>query len=51
VILTLTDGSTISGTLSGFNNYELMLDEKILVPKHALLFLKEVELGEVALEG
>lgn len=51
VALTLKDGSTISGILSGFNTYEIMLDEKILIPKHALLIMKEVETGPVALEG
>lgn len=42
VSITLINGSTISGELTGFNNYELMLDEKTLVPKHAVLFLQEV---------
>lgn len=51
VVLTLKDGLTISGILSGFNNYDLMLDDKILIPKHALLMMKETEPGSVALEG
>lgn len=51
VVLTLKDGITITGILSGFNNYDLMLDEKILIPKHALLIMKEMEPGPVALEG
>src|SRR5450759_3755814 len=43
VSITLIDGSTISGELTGFNNYDLMLDEKILILKHAMMKMQEVE--------
>lgn len=43
VSITLIDGSTISGELTGFNNYDLMLDEKIMILKHAMMKMQEVE--------
>ncbi len=43
VSITMIDGSTISGELTGFNNYELMIDEKILIEKHAMMKVQEVE--------
>lgn len=43
VSITLIDGSTISGELTGFNNYELMLDDKIMILKHAMMKMQEVE--------
>jgi sRNA-binding regulator protein Hfq len=43
VSITMIDGSTISGQLTGFNNYDLMLDEKILILKHAMMKMQEVE--------
>lgn len=43
ISVTLLNSSTISGELTGFNNYELFIDEKILIPKHAVLLLQEVE--------
>jgi sRNA-binding regulator protein Hfq len=43
VLITMIDGSTISGQLTGFNNYDLMLDEKILILKHAMMKMQEVE--------
>lgn len=41
ISITLINGSTIAGKLTGFNNYDLMLDEKMLVPKHGILILQE----------
>jgi sRNA-binding regulator protein Hfq len=43
VSISLIDGSKISGKLTGFNNYDLMLDDKIMIPKHAMLTMQEVE--------
>jgi len=43
ISITLINGSTISGKLTEFNNYDLMLDDKILIPKHAMLTMQEVE--------
>ncbi len=43
VLITMIDGSTISGQLTGFNNYDLMLDDKILILKHAMMKMQEVE--------
>ena len=43
VSITMIDGSIISGQLTGFNNYDLMLDEKILILKHAMMKMQEVE--------
>ncbi len=43
VSITLINGSTISGELTGFNNYDLMIDEKIMIPKHAMMKMQEVE--------
>ena len=43
ISITLIDGSTISGKLTEFNNYDLMLDDKILIPKHAMIKMQEVE--------
>jgi sRNA-binding regulator protein Hfq len=43
VSITLIDGSTISGELTGFNNYDLMIDEKIMILKHAMIKMQEVE--------
>ncbi len=43
VSIALINGSTISGRLTGFNAYDLMLDDKILIPKHAMLTMQEVE--------
>ena len=43
ISITLINGSRISGKLTGFNNYELMLDEKVLIPMHSVLTLQEVE--------
>lgn len=43
VSIILINGSTISGKLTGFNNYDLMLDDKILIPKHAMITMQEVE--------
>jgi sRNA-binding regulator protein Hfq len=43
VSITMIDGSTISGQLTGFNNYDMMLDEKILILKHAMMKMQEVE--------
>jgi sRNA-binding regulator protein Hfq len=43
VSITMIDGSMISGQLTGFNNYDLMLDEKILILKHAMMKMQEVE--------
>jgi sRNA-binding regulator protein Hfq len=45
VSITMIDGSTISGQLTGFNNYDLMLDEKILILKHAMMKMQEVEVN------
>jgi small nuclear ribonucleoprotein (snRNP)-like protein len=43
VSITLIDGSTISGKLTEFNNYDLLIDEKIMIPKHAIIKMQEVE--------
>jgi sRNA-binding regulator protein Hfq len=43
VSITMIDGSTITGELTGFNNYELMINEKILIEKHAMMKVQEVE--------
>jgi sRNA-binding regulator protein Hfq len=43
VSIALIDGSTISGELTGFNNYDLMLDDKILILKHAMMKMQEIE--------
>ena len=43
ISITMIDGSTITGELTGFNNYELMIDEKILIEKHAMMKVQEVE--------
>jgi|SRR5665811_110421 sRNA-binding regulator protein Hfq len=43
VSIALIDGSMISGELTGFNNYDLMLDEKILILKHVMMKMQEVE--------
>jgi sRNA-binding regulator protein Hfq len=43
VSITIIDGSMISGELTGFNNYELLLDEKIMIEKHAMMKMQEVE--------
>ena len=43
VSITMIDGSTITGELTGFNNYELMINEKILIEKHAMIKVQEVE--------
>jgi len=43
VSITMIDGSTITGELTGFNNYELMINEKILIEKHAMMKMQEVE--------
>ena len=43
VSIALIDGSTISGELTGFNNYDLMIDDKILILKHAMMKMQEVE--------
>jgi small nuclear ribonucleoprotein (snRNP)-like protein len=43
VFITLIDGSTITGELTGFNNYDLMIDEKIMILKHAMIKMQEVE--------
>ncbi len=44
ISITLLNGSIISGKLTGFNNYDLMLDDKMLVPKHAMLTMREAEI-------
>jgi sRNA-binding regulator protein Hfq len=41
VVITLINGNTITGKLTGFNNYDLFLDEKILVLKHGVLTIQE----------
>jgi small nuclear ribonucleoprotein (snRNP)-like protein len=43
VLITMIDGSTISGELTGFNNYDLMIDEKVMILKHAMIKMQEVE--------
>jgi sRNA-binding regulator protein Hfq len=43
VSITMIDGSTISGELTGFNNYDLMIDEKVMILKHAMIKMQEVE--------
>jgi sRNA-binding regulator protein Hfq len=43
VSIALIDGSKISGKLTEFNNYDLLLDDKILIPKHAMITMQEVE--------
>jgi small nuclear ribonucleoprotein (snRNP)-like protein len=43
VSITLIDGSTISGILTEFNNYDLLIDDKIMIPKHAMMKMQEVE--------
>ncbi len=43
VSINLINGSMISGKLTGFNNYDMMLDDKILIPKHAMMQMVEVE--------
>jgi len=43
ISIKLIDGSTVSGKLTEFNNYDMMLDDKILIPKHAMLTMQEVE--------
>lgn len=43
VSILLINGSTISGKLTGFNNYDIMLDNKTLIPKHSILTMQEVE--------
>ena len=42
VSITLLNGFVITGKLTGFNNYDLFIDEKILVPKHGILMMQEV---------
>jgi sRNA-binding regulator protein Hfq len=42
ISILLFNGSTISGKLTGYSNYDLMLDEKIMVPKHAMLTVQAV---------
>ncbi len=44
VIITFINGSTVSGELTGFNNYDLMLDDKILVMKHATIMIQEAKI-------
>lgn len=51
VAVTLIGESVISGELTGFNNYEIMLDDKIMILKHAMMKMKEIEPRPVALEG
>ncbi len=46
VSIMLLNGSTISGKLTGFNNYDLMIDDKILIPKHAVLTMLEAEAAD-----
>jgi sRNA-binding regulator protein Hfq len=41
VSITLLNGFVITGELTGFNNYDLFIDEKILVPKHGILMMQE----------
>jgi sRNA-binding regulator protein Hfq len=43
VSITMIDGSKISGELTGFNNYDLMIDDQILVLKHAMMKMQEAE--------
>ncbi len=43
VSIRLIDGSTLTGKLTGFSNYDIMLDGKLLLPKHSVLFLQEKE--------
>ena len=43
VSITLIDGSTISGKLTEFNNYDLLINDKIMIPKHAMIKMQEVE--------
>jgi sRNA-binding regulator protein Hfq len=40
VSILLFNGSMVSGKLTRFSNYDIMLDEKILIPKHALLTMQ-----------
>jgi len=43
ISITLIDGSTVSGKLTAFNNYDLLIDEKVMIPKHAMIKMQEVE--------
>ncbi len=43
VSIALIDGSTVSGKLTEFNNYDLLIDDKIMIPKHAVIKMQEVE--------
>lgn len=43
VSIILINGSKISGELTEFNNYDMILDNKIMIPKHAMLIMQEVE--------
>jgi sRNA-binding regulator protein Hfq len=43
ILITLINDSQITGGLTGFNNYELLIDEKLLIQKHAILTVQEVE--------
>ncbi len=43
VLITLVDGSTISGKLTEFNNYDLMIDDQMLIPKHAMMKMVEIK--------
>jgi hypothetical protein len=43
VSIVLINSTVITGKITGFNDYEVMLDEKVLIPKHSILTLQEVE--------
>jgi sRNA-binding regulator protein Hfq len=45
--VTLLNGSFMERELSGFNNYDIFLDNSIIIPKHAIMTIQESVKGEV----
>ncbi len=43
VEIQLINGKVIKGKMTGYNSYDVMIDDKMLLPKHSILYMTEPE--------
>ncbi len=39
----LINGEVLKGKMTGYNSYDVMIDGKLLLPKHSILYMTETE--------
>ncbi len=43
VKIQLINGEVLKGKMTGYNSYDVMIDDKLLLPKHSILYMTETE--------